>query len=89
MERRAICTEVGDQNREIREQNKLLDQMEVRLTRLNAWAQFEKKMDATLSTDLAARLSTYEDRKNYQRYYNAWSKLTGTKRSTFEERYER
>ncbi len=167
MEKRGIRTEVGDLNREIREQSKLLDQLEARLTRLNVWAQFEKKMDAALiakgedvsnlnlryllasrifestvppkrrdnrlrdassllvimhdynitdaasyaeavkqvnakfydlrsrrrknadlSTDLAARISTYEDRKNYLRYYNAWSKLTGTKRSAFEERYE-
>lgn len=44
MEKRGIRTEVGDLNREIREQNKLLDQMEARLTRLNAWAQFEKKI---------------------------------------------
>lgn len=148
MEKRGIRTEVGDQNCEIREQNKLLDQLEARLTRLNAWAQFEKKMDAALiakgedvskpdlrfllasrifeltvppkrrdnrlrdassllvimhdynitdaasyavavkqvnakfydlrsrrrknadlSTALAARISTYEDRKNYLRYY--------------------
>lgn len=166
MEKRGILTEVGDLNREIREQNKLLDQLEARLARLNAWAQFEKKMDAALmtkgedvsnpnlrfllasrifestvlpkqrdnrlrdasglliimhdysitdaasyaeavrqvnakfydlrsrrkknadlSSSLAARISTYEERKNYQRYYNTWLKLSGTKRSSFEERY--
>lgn len=32
-------------------------------------------------------ISTYEERKNYQRYYNTWLKLSGTKRSSFEERY--
>ncbi len=47
-----------------------------------------RRKNADLSTDLAARISIYEDRKNYQRYNNAWSKLTGTKRSAFEERYE-
>lgn len=31
-----IHTEVGEQNREIRDQNKLIDQLEERLTRLNA-----------------------------------------------------
>lgn len=44
-------------------------------------------MNADLSSSLAARISTYEEQKNYQRYYNTWLKLTGTKRSTFEERY--
>ena len=48
MEKRSILTEVGDLNREIREQNKLLDQLETRLARLNAWAQYEKKMDEAL-----------------------------------------
>lgn len=151
MEKRGILTEVGDLNREIREQNELLDQLEARLARLNAWAQFEKKMDAALtangedvsnpnlrfllasrifestvlpkqrdnrlrdasgllvimhdykitdaasyveavrqvnakfyalrsrrkknadlSSSLAARISTYEERKNYQRHYNTW-----------------
>ncbi|MBP3636998.1 MAG: MobA/MobL family protein [Clostridia bacterium] len=48
MEKRGIPTEVGEKNREIRQQNKLIDQLEARLTRLNAWAQFEKRMDETL-----------------------------------------
>ena len=48
MEKRGIPTEVGEKNREIRQQNKLIDQLEARLARLNAWAQFEKKMDETL-----------------------------------------
>lgn len=48
MEKRGIPTEVGEKNRDIRQQNKLLDQLEARLTRLNAWAQFEKRMDAEL-----------------------------------------
>ena len=43
MEKRGIPTEVGEKNREIRQQNKLIDQLEARLTRLNARAQFEKK----------------------------------------------
>ena len=48
MEMRGIPTEVGEKNREIRQQNQLIDQLEARLTRLNAWAQFEKWMDAEL-----------------------------------------
>ncbi len=48
MEKRGIPTEVGEKNRDIRQQNKLIDQLEARLTRLNAWAQFEKRMDAEL-----------------------------------------
>ena len=48
MEKRGISTEVGEKNREIRQQNQLIDQLEARLTRLNAWAQFEKRMDAEL-----------------------------------------
>ena len=46
-----------------------------------------RKKNADLSSSLAARISTYEERKNYQRYYNTWLKLSGTKRSSFEERY--
>ena len=48
MEKRGIPTEVGEKNREIRQQNKLIDQLEARLTRLNAWAQFERKIDEAL-----------------------------------------
>ena len=48
MEQRGIPTEVSERNREIREQNKQLEQMQARLTRLNAWAQYEKKMDEAL-----------------------------------------
>lgn len=48
MEKRGIPTEVGEKNREIRQQNKLLGQMEARLARLNAWAQYEKKKDELL-----------------------------------------
>ena len=48
MEKRGIPTEVGEKNQEIRQQNKLIGQLEARLTRLNAWAQFEKKMDEAL-----------------------------------------
>ena len=49
MERRGIPTEVGERNREIRQQNKLLSQLEARLARLNAWAQYEKKKDELLT----------------------------------------
>ena len=31
-----------------------------------------RKMNADLSSSLAARISTYEEQKNYQRYYNTW-----------------
>ena len=48
MEKCGIPTEVGDKNREIRQQNKLLSQLEARLARLNAWAQYEKKKDELL-----------------------------------------
>ena len=48
MEKRGIPTEVGEKNHEIRQQNKLLIQLEARIARLNAWAQFEKKMDEEL-----------------------------------------
>ena len=49
MEKRGIPTDVDEKNRSIRQQNKLIDQLEARLTRLNAWAQFEKKMDEALT----------------------------------------
>ena len=49
MEKRSIPTEVGEKNREIRQQNKLLGQLEARLARLNAWAQYEKKKDELLT----------------------------------------
>lgn len=49
MEKRCIPTEVGEKNREIRQQNKLLSQLEARLARLNAWAQYEKKKDELLT----------------------------------------
>lgn len=48
MEKRGIPTEVGEKNHNIRQENKLINQLEARLTRLNAWAQFEKKMDKAL-----------------------------------------
>ena len=48
MEKRGIPTEVGEKNRAIRQENKLIEQLEARLTRLNAWAQFEKKIDEAL-----------------------------------------
>ena len=49
MEKRGIPTEVGEKNREIRQGNKLLAQLEARLARLNAWAQYEKKKDELLT----------------------------------------
>ena len=49
MEKRGISTEVGEKNREIRQQNKLLSQLEARLARLNAWAQYERKKDELLT----------------------------------------
>ena len=49
MEKRGIPTEVGEKNREICRQNKLLSQLEARLARLNAWAQYEKKKDELLT----------------------------------------
>lgn len=49
MEKRGIPTEVGEKNREIRQQNKLFSQLEARLARLNAWAQYEKKKDELLT----------------------------------------
>ena len=49
MEKRGIPTEVGEKNREIRQRNKLLNQLEARLARLNAWAQYEKKKDELLT----------------------------------------
>ena len=166
MERRGIPTEVSERNREIRAQNKQLEQMQARLTRLNAWAQYEKKMDealiaqgedisnlylryvlasrifestvppnrkdrrledatglmvvmsdynitdaasyeeavkqanakfydlrsrrkenAELSSAIGARIHAYEDRKTYQRHYNAWSKLSGSKASAYEREH--
>lgn len=47
-EKRGIRTEVGEQNHTICEQNKLSNQLEARLVRMNAWTQFEKKMDVAL-----------------------------------------
>ena len=167
MEKRGIRTGVGEKNREIREQNKLLAQLEARLTRLNAWAQYEKKMDAALiaqgqdvtdlnlryllasrifestvppnrkdrrledatglmvimrdysitdaasyaeavkqanakfynlrsrrkqnadlSSAIGARISAFEDRKKYQRYYSTWIRLSGSKASAYERDHE-
>lgn len=167
MEQRSIPTEVSKRNREIRAQNKQLEQMEARLARLNAWAQYEKKMDeallaqgeevsnlylryvlasrifestvppnrkdrrledatglmvimndynitdaasyaeavkqanakfydlrsrrkenAELSSAIGARIYAYENRKKYQRYYSAWSKLSGSKASAYEREHE-
>ena len=164
MQRRGIPTEMSERNREIREQNKQLEQMQARL---NAWAQYEKKMDETLiaqgedvsnlylryvlasrifestvppnrkdrrledatglmvvmndynitdaasyaeavrqanakfydlrsrrkknaelSSAIGARISAYEDRKKYHRYYNAWSRLSGIKASAYEREHE-
>lgn len=48
MEQRGILTEASQRNREICGQNRHLAQMEARLARLNAWAQYEKKMDEAL-----------------------------------------
>lgn len=48
IEQRGIRTELGNQNRIIRDQNKQMDQLQARLARLNAWAQHEKKMDEEL-----------------------------------------
>lgn len=48
MENRGISTEVGEKNREIRQQNKLLSQLEARLARLNAWAQYIEIQDRIL-----------------------------------------
>ena len=166
MQRRGIPTEVSERNHEIRAQNKQLDQMQARLARLNAWAQYEKKMDealiaqgedvsnlylryvlasrifestvppnrkdrrledatglmvvmsdynitdaasyaeavkqanakfydlrsrrkenAELSSAIGARIHAYEDRKTYQRYNNAWSKLSGSKASAYEREH--
>ncbi len=167
MEKRGIPTEVGEKNQAIRQQNKLIDQLEARLTRLNAWAQFEKKMDETLnaqgknvsdpnlryvfashvfssavppkrkdnrlkegagllaimqeynitdaascaetvktvnakfyglrskckenrdlSTELSARIDSYEKWKKYRKHYRAWEKMPEAKRGDFERRYE-
>lgn len=153
-------------NREIRAQNRQLDQMQARLARLNAWARDEKKMDETLiaqdedvsnlylryvlasrifestvppnrkdrrleeatglmvvmsdynitdaasyaeavkqanakfynlrnrrketaelSSAIGARIHAYEDRKKYQKYYSAWSKLSGSKASAYEREH--
>ena len=48
LENRGIRTEIGDINRGIREKNKQIDQMQARLTRLNTYAQHEKKLDEAL-----------------------------------------
>ena len=166
MEKRGIRTEVGDLNRDIRAQNKLLDQLEARLTKLNTYAMYEKKLDEELiaqgkdvsdpnlrfilasqifnagkpenkhdhrlrdasgllvimkqyeitdaasyaaavkkvntrfyelrskrkenydlSIELSARITAYEERKKYQRYYKAWEKLPEQKRPAFEKQY--
>lgn len=41
-----------------------------------------------LSSAIGARIHAYEDRKTYQRYYNAWSKLSGSKASAYEREHE-
>lgn len=166
MEKRGIRTEVGDLNRDIRAQNKLLEQLEARLTKLNSYAMYEKKLDEELiaqgkdvsdpnlrfilasqifnagkpenkhdhrlrdasgllvimkqyeitdaasyaaavkkvntrfyelrskrkenydlSIELSARITAYEERKKYQRYYKAWEKLPEQKRPAFEKQY--
>ena len=47
-----------------------------------------RKENAELSSAIGARIHAYEDRKTYQRYYNAWSKLSGSKASAYEREHE-
>ena len=47
-----------------------------------------RKENAELSSAIGARIHAYEDRKKYQRYYNAWSKLSGGKASAYEREHE-
>ena len=46
-----------------------------------------RKENAELSSAIGARIHAYEDRKKYQRYYNAWSKLSGSKASAYEREH--
>ena len=46
------------------------------------------KENAELSSAIGARIHAYEDRKKYQRYYNAWSKLSGSKASAYEREHK-
>ena len=47
-----------------------------------------RKENAELSSAIGARIHAYEARKKYQRYYSAWSKLSGSKASAYEREYE-
>ena len=47
-----------------------------------------RKENAELSSAIGARIHAYEDRKKYQRYYNTWSKLSGSKASAYEREHE-
>ena len=47
-----------------------------------------RKENADLSSAIGARIHAYEDRKKYQRYYSAWSKLSGRKASAYEREHE-
>lgn len=46
-----------------------------------------RKENADLSSAIGARIHAYEDRKKYPRYYNAWSKLSGSKASAYEREH--
>ena len=48
----------------------------------------KRKDNYDLSIALSARITAYEDRKKYQRYYKAWEKLPEKKRPAFEKQYE-
>lgn len=48
----------------------------------------KRKENYDLSIALSARITAYEDRKKYQRYYKAWEKLPEQKRPAFEKQYE-
>ena len=47
-----------------------------------------RKENTELSSAIGARIHAYEDRKKYQRYYDAWSRLSGSKASAYERKHE-
>ena len=48
----------------------------------------KRKENYDLSIELSARITAYEERKKYQRYYKTWEKFPAQKRPAFEKQYE-
>ena len=47
-----------------------------------------RKENETLSIELSARITAYDEWKKYRRFYKTWEKLPEQKRPAFEKQYE-